>query len=104
MADPKSSSAKADKCQNKLEGLSIDDLSSAAARGNLQLVQKLLKKGINVNEKNTFGSSLCQFEQVIRQVRGAILFHNVGSMVCPFRRAVEAFLVHYPLNFSKRLN
>ena len=36
---------KTDTCQHEATGLTIDDLSSAAARGNLQLVQKLLKKG-----------------------------------------------------------
>ena len=51
---------KTDTCQHEAECLTIDDLSSAAARGNLQLVQKLLKKGINVNEKNTFGRTPLQ--------------------------------------------
>ena len=49
-----------DKCHDKGEGLTTDDMSSAAARGNLQLVHKLLERGINVNEKNTFGRTPLQ--------------------------------------------
>ena len=45
---------------DKINDSTTEELSSAAATGNLHLVKKLLKTGVKVNDKNKFGRTPLQ--------------------------------------------